>query len=144
MVEPTIENLEALANEIALDQQEVFGSEHVALAMDRIVFGPCYYDSTPNRVTGVVHEADTIDEKLRKLDERAKQYRAYDKFLADKGYRGNREIDAAIIRQSVWYGHIDEMIAAAETEEEFRMMSLSLMCKTNGMFLGREVLNRDF
>jgi predicted phage terminase large subunit-like protein len=143
MVEPKIENLEALAQEIAFDRQEIFSSEHVSLAMDRIIFGPCYYDGS-DKPTQTGHDADTVDEKLLKLEERAKIYRAYDKFLAEKGYRGNREIDAAIIRQAVWYGHIDEIIAAAEDEDQFRMMSLSLMCKTNGMFLGREVLNRDF
>lgn len=144
MVEIKIENLKALAEEIALDQREVFASEHVALAMDRIVFGPCYYDGTSEKPTQAGHEADPVEIKLEKLAERAKIYRAYDKFLAENGYQGNREIDAAIIRQSVWNGHIQEIIDASENEDQFREMTLSLMCKTNGMFLGREVLNRDF
>ena len=162
MVEPKIENLKVLAEEIAQDQSEIFGSEHVALAMDRIVFGPAYYDGTAEKPTQAGHEADDIETKLKKLAERAKIYRAYDKFLAENGYVGNREIDAAIIRKSVWDAHVDEIAEAAKSEaqvesenktkeeieqkfnELFQMMSLSLMCKTNGMFLGREVLNRDF
>jgi hypothetical protein len=120
MVEPKIENLKALAEEIATDLGEVFESEHVALAMDRIVFGPAYYDGTSEKPTQAGHEADDIETKLQKLFERAKIYRAYDKFLAENGYVGNREIDAAIIRQSVWNAHKQELADAAETEEQFR------------------------
>ena len=144
MVEPKIENLKALAEEIALDQREVFASEHVALAMDRIIPSSAYNDGTPDRLTNALAEADSVEDKLKKLEERAKIYRAYDKFLAEKGYQGNREIDAAIIRQSVWNGHIQEIIDASTSPEDYREMVLSFMCKTNGMFLGREVLNRDF
>jgi predicted phage terminase large subunit-like protein len=144
MIEPKIENLEALSKEIAADLQEPYGTEHVAIAMDRIVHGAAYCDGTSDPVTNEIREADSIEEKFRKLEIRAKQYLIYDRYLAEHGYRGNREIEAAIIRQSVFNAHIKEIETAATSVEEGRRMFLSLMCKTNGLFLGREVLNRDF
>ena len=36
------------------------------------------------------------------------------------------------------------MIDAAESEDQFREMTLLFMCKTNAMFLDGDALNRDF
>lgn len=147
MVEPKIENLDALAREIAADRQEIFGTEHAALAMDRIVFGPAYYDGSDT-----VNAEDSVEEKLVKLEKRMWVYRKYDEYLEKNGYQGNREIDAAIIRNRVWNSHYKEIEEEANSQakdekafrDKCRVMFLSLMCKTNGLFLGREVLNRDF
>jgi len=144
MLENTIENLRPLAEEIAREQQEIFATEHLHMAMDRIIAGPCYYVTTSEHPLPAGIEDDTIDVKLDKLLERAKIYRKFDEYLATTGQRGNRAIDAAVIRQRVWNEHYDEFHAAASTEEEEKLINLSFMCKTNGMFLGREVLNRDF
>src|SRR5690348_9333241 len=148
MIEPKIENLYALGQEIAVDKGERFGTEHIAQAMDLIIPGSAYYDGKSHTATGELHEADTLEVKLEKLYERTSIYLQYDRLLAEKGYQGNREIDAAIKRISVWDANIgliktlhkDKILSDAE----YRLSVLSLMCKTNGMFLGREVLNRDF
>jgi predicted phage terminase large subunit-like protein len=178
MVEPTIENLRNLGEEIAREKQEKFGSEHLHAAMDLIIAGPCYYVTTPEHPLPAGVEDDAVEVKIEKLFERAKIYRQFDKYLADTGQPGNREIDASIIRQRIWNEHKDEFFVAAKeiwtaqeekkisrivedkadilkeveedkndfksVEEIQKILSLSLMCKTNGMFLGREVLNRDF
>ena len=145
MVEVSINNLRALAEEIAADKLEKFGSEHLALAMDKILFGPAYYDGNPDHpdpVSGIAYAADPLETKLVKLASRAETYLKYDRYLAENGYSGNREIDAAIKRIAIWDAHKTEL--AADSVEESRLRFLSFMCKTNGMFLGREVLNRDF
>jgi predicted phage terminase large subunit-like protein len=144
MVEPTIQNLKELSDEISRERQEKFEVEHVHMAMDKIIPGPCYYVTTPEHPLPPGIEDDTVEVKLDKLFERAKIYREFDKFLAETGQAGNRAIDAAIIRQRVWNDHVSEFHEAASSEDEEKMLSLSFMCKTNGMFLGREVLNRDF
>lgn len=145
MIDPKIENLLELAKEIASDRQEMFGCEnHVGMAMDRIIPGSAYYDGTPDPLTYVPRPLDTIEDKLNKLEIRAKQYLRYDRTIAKNGFQGNREVDAAIVRLSVFDAHIKELEEAATTDEELRLMFLSLLCKINGMFLGREVLNRDF
>ena len=67
MVEIKIENLKALAEEIALDQREVFASEHVALAMDRIIPALAYNDGTPDRLTNALVEADSVEDKCEEI-----------------------------------------------------------------------------
>lgn len=144
MVDSVIGNLRALAEEIAAKLYEKFGSEHLALAMDRILPGSPYHDvnSVQLTSTGTPFEIDSLDSKLKKLEVRAKQYLLYDRYLAENGFRGNREIDAAIKRICIFDAHKSEF--CGKTEEAIRLQFLSLMCKINGMFLGREVLNRDF
>ncbi|MGH7746093.1 MAG: hypothetical protein ACREQ5_15175, partial [Candidatus Dormibacteria bacterium] len=148
MIERTIDNLYALGEEIANDKGETFGTEHVAQAMDRIIPGAAYYDGKVHNDSEELIEADSLEVKLNKLFDRSKLYLKYDRLLAEKGYQGNREIDAAIKRLAVWDAHWPEMRTLFErgllTPEEFNLSTLSLMCKINGMFLGREVLNRDF
>src|ERR1035437_8585445 len=114
MVEVSIENLRLLAEEIAADAGERFGSEHLALAMDKIVFGPAYYDGSPDHpdyISGQAHPADPLSVKLTKLASRAKLYLKYDLYLAENGFTGNREIDAAIKRIAVWDAHKAELSA---------------------------------
>ena len=118
-----IENLISIAKEIADIRQEQFGSEdHVAWAMDLIVEGPAYL------------ETDSIEEKLEKLTQRANAYVTYDWLLSKEGFAGNRQIDAARIRHETYKSHV----------EKDRLKLLLFLCQINGMFLGREVLNRSF
>lgn len=140
-------DLRKRAEEIAADKYEKFGSEHIALAMDEAVPGAAYNDGNPDHpdlITGVAPAADPLLVKLEKLEDRALVYLRYDRYLAENGFTGNREIDAAIKRRAIWNAHKDELDDGVESTEESRIRFLSFMCKTNGMFLGREVLNRDF
>lgn len=147
MIEPKIENLYALGEEIAAEAGERFGTEHLAQAMDRILPGAAYSDG---RLHGTfeAQDADSLNAKLQKLFERASAYLQYDRLLVEKGYQGNREIDAAIQRISAWDANVGIIKESYQngslTKDEHRSAILSLLCKTNGMFLGREVLNRDF
>jgi predicted phage terminase large subunit-like protein len=125
MVPRTINNLIEVAKEIATERYELFGcEEHVLMAMDEILPGAAY------------NEKDDIDTKLNKLFERATTYLEYDKIVSEQGQSGNRSIDAAKIRREIYLAH----------GEEFgdQLSFLKFMCQTNGLFLGREVLNRTF
>lgn len=167
MVDATIENLRLLADEIAADLGEAFGSEHLRLAMDRIIPGTAYWDGNPDHrdAYGEVPEEDSLETKLEKLEGTARIYIKYDRYLAEHGVPGNREIDAAIKRVTLLNEHKTEFAVSRDDHAEFadlgemgylskdyldkaeleaRCRFLSFMCKTNGLFLGREVLNRDF
>jgi predicted phage terminase large subunit-like protein len=162
MVEPVIENLRALGEEIAADRGERFGSEHLAMAMDRILPGTAYWDGNADHrdESGLVPEEDSLDLKLAKLERAARIYIKYDRYLAENGIAGNREIDAAVKRIRRLDGHKDSLKVSREDFAEYASLSneefteiamrearcrlISYMCKTNGLFLGREVLNRDF
>ena len=125
MVPRTINNLIEVAKEIAAERYELFGcEEHVLMAMDEILPGPAY------------DEKDDIDTKLSKLSERATTYLAYDKIVSEQGFSGNRQIDAAKSRRETYLAHGEEFAD--------QLAFLKFMCQTNGLFLGREVLNRTF
>ena len=60
--------------------------------MDKILFGPAYYDGNPNHpdpITEIAYPADPLDTKLIKLADRAVVYLKYDRYLAENGFAGN-------------------------------------------------------
>lgn len=128
MVEVKVENLMDLAREIAAERAELFGCEdHVALAMDRIIPGSAYL------------ETDSGDEKLEKLYQRAMIYLKYDAIVSKEGQSGNLQIDSARKRLEIFNAHKNKF-----TDLEKKREFLLFMCQTNGLFLGREVLNKTF
>lgn len=146
MVEVRIENLRALAEEIHLDRQEPFDVEHFHLAMDRILFGPAYYTDDPDHpdlITGLPRTPDPLDVKLKKLKDRWAIYVQFDRVMAT-GQSGALAVDAAQKRLAVWDVRKKEITESDYSEADKDLQRLSLACKINGMFLGREVLNRDF
>ena len=132
MIEPKIENLMELAREIALQRQERFDCEnHVGLAMDQIIPGAAYLPT------------DTIHEKINKLVYRGLLYIKYDRLLVKNAVNKDfRQIAAAIQRLTVLDAHLKDFDGTSE--KDGKLGFLSLLCKVNGMFLGREVLNYKF
>lgn len=132
MVEPKIENLIDLAKEIAQERYELFGCEdHIAAAMDRILPGPAYLDS------------DSIDEKLDKLFARGLIYVEHDRIFSEHAIdKTDRRVIAATQRHTAFNEH--RKLFEGKIKKEGRLPFLNFLCQTNGMFLGREVLNRSF
>lgn len=149
MIEPKIENLLVLAQEISVDRQEIFDVEHFHLAMDRILFGPAYYDGDPDHpdlITRLPYQPDDLEAKINKLLARWKIYLKFDRHMAT-GQAGAAAVEAAKKRLAVWNAHngnVDSVTFFEGSDEEKKLQALSLACKINGLFLGREVLNRDF
>jgi len=120
------------ARNYAQRENEAFGSKHVWWAMDRLIPGNCYGDN------------DSLDEKLIALENRAAVYLGYDRLIVRLGQAGNSEVDASVKRLAIYDAQVPEIKKHTKNEEERLLAFLSLLCRTNSLFLGRETLSKDF
>jgi len=120
-----------MAREYADLECEYFGTKHVWSAIDAAIPGSAYL------------ERDEILDKLIACETRSAYYLAYDRLISEHAQKGNPETDSAIRRLSIFDGHVDEIREYAKDNQERTLMFLSLLCKINGLFLAREILDKD-
>jgi predicted phage terminase large subunit-like protein len=128
MTEPiwTTRSLYEDANTLASRAREPLAVSHFWAVADRDLAG-----AAPKTKEGLI--------------ERAKNYVKLDRCMATApgGPGSNPAVDAAIRRMMVFDANV-ERIGALPTQEQQVDELLMLMCRTNLMFLGREIFNRDF
>ena len=111
------EYLLAEAKALADVQQRPLAIDHFWQVADRDLAGPAPKD-------------------LGELVTRAKSYAVFDAALVKNGFSGDPDIDAAIKRRKIF----EDNVFSLQTDEDV----LKFFCKTNLLFLGREIFNKAF
>ena len=124
--------LMSTARSIAALEQEDFGVQHLYRTMDELIPGPAYTDKM------------SVAEKLNALVERAAVYISFDRFLVKNGAAGNADVESPIKRIDCFDAHIRDILRPCTSDREKRDALLRFYSRVNGLFLAREVLNKDF
>jgi phage terminase large subunit-like protein len=113
-------------------ESEQFATEHLWRAMDSLLAGSCY------------GERDAMADKFTALETRVPFYLAYDRLMAETGQTGSSDTDSARKRISIYDEHVGEISTYGKDEQDRLFMHLSLLSKTNLLFVGREVMDFAF